>query len=455
MTAEVLNSPRRKRPPAFGSTSRSARRVPVGWRVGLLALPVMFCLAHLTFGANQTAAALWFTAILGLTLSVTLASPLRQGLFDLAPTWPLVTLFLAVIGVALWSLTPFLPGGAHPLYGWSGLSVGAGSIDRGATVVEVAKLLGLAAAFMAGALQSVKRSYAHATLEGVVWTGGVYAAISLIMFLSGAQVAEGARLSGGFLSANSGATVFGVLVVLSLSVFLRGWKRTEGLGVSRRLTKTSVPLSCLSLCSVCLILTASRMGLAATVAALAVLLLWETASSRQGRAAVWTGAFVLIAIGLVLVLGGNDLLWTRIDVLDADTDVRGEILATHWQAFLASPLFGYGLGTFDAINTQFMSAENIGATWAIRATHNVYLQWLEEAGIFGAVPMFLLIGFIVLMSLARALGGQSKGLHRGLACASLIVLVHGLTDYALQVPSIAGFWAFLLGLGFALGQGRG
>lgn len=454
MTAEVLDSPRRKRSAAFGSSSRTERRVSPGSRLVLLILPVIFCLAHLTFGANQTAAALWFTTILGLALIVTLASPFRRGLFDLAPTWPLITLFLAVIGIALWSLTPFLTGGAHPLYGWAGIAVGAGSVDRGATAVEIAKLLGLAAAFLVGALHGVRRIYGQATLEGVVWAGGVYAAISLIMFLSGVQVAEGARLSGGFLSANSGATIFGVLVVLALSVFLRGWRRTEGLGVSRRLTKTSVPLSCLSLCSVCLILTASRMGLAATVAALAVLLLWETASSRQGRAAVWTGAFVLVAIGLVLVLVGNDLLWTRIDVIDADADIRGEILATHWQAFLASPLFGYGLGTFDAINTQFMSAENIDTTWSIRAVHNVYLQWLEEAGIVGAAPMFLLVGLVLVMTLMRALGGQGKGLHRGLLCASLVVLVHGLTDYALQVPSIAGFWAFLLGLGFAFGQGR-
>jgi hypothetical protein len=59
------------------------------------------------------------------------------------------------------------------------------------------------------------------------------------------------------------------------------------------------------------------------------------------------------------------------------------------------------------------------------------------------------------VAFARGLGGQGKGLQRGLACASLVVLVHGITDYALQVPSIAGFWAFLLGIGFAFGQGRG
>ena len=32
-----------------------------------------------------------------------------------------------------------------------------------------------------------------------------------------------------------------------------------------------------------------------------------------------------------------------------------------------------------------------------------------------------------------------------------VVLAHGLTDYALQTPSIAAFWALLLGLQFAFG----
>jgi O-antigen ligase len=424
MTAEVLESPRRKRSPAFGSSSRTERRLPMGWRVGLLALPVIFCVAHLTFGANQPAAALWFTAILGLALMVTLATPLRRGLFD--------------------------------LYEWASTEVGAASIDRGATVVEIVKLVGLAAAFGVGALQGVSRSRGQATLEGIIWAGGVYAAISLVTFLAGVQVAQGGgRLSGGFLSFNSGATVFGVLLVLSLAVFLRAWKRTDGLGFSKRLTRTAVPLSCLSLCAVCLILTASRMGLVATAVALVILLLWETASSRKGRLPVWIGALLLLAVGAVLTFSGNDLLWTRVGGIDADVDVRGQVFTVHWQAFLASPLFGYGLGTFDAINNQIMTSETVGNLWVIRATHNVYLQWLEEAGIVGSVPMFLLVGLVLVLSVGRALGGKGKGLQRGLVCASMVVLVHGLTDYALQVPSISGFWAFLLGLGFAFGQGRG
>jgi O-antigen ligase len=456
MSAEAVESRRRRRSTAFGSSSRTERQLPLAQRVGLMVVPIILSLAHLTFGANQPAASLWLTAILGLSLVIAIATPLRTGLHDLTPAAPLAVLFLLVISVALWSLTPWTPGGPHPLYAWAGMPAAASSIDRSATILEIAKLLGLAAVFVVGALQGVRRDRAQATVEAIVWAGGAYAAVSLLTFLAGVQVAQGSgRLSGGFLSFNSGATVFGMLTVLGLAVFLRAWKRTEGQGVARRLTRAAAPLASLALCAVCLLLTASRMGLVATAVALATLLIWEMGTSAKGRVPVLVGVILLIGLGAVLTFGGNDLLWTRVGGIDADLDTRGQIFAAHWTAFLASPLFGYGLGSFDAVNTQIVTVDTAEALWSIRATHNVYLQWLQEAGMVGAAPMFALIGLILIFAGLRAAAGRGKTLHLGLVCASLVVLVHGLTDYALQVPSIAAFWAFLLGLQMTYAQGRG
>jgi O-antigen ligase len=456
MTAPAVERRRRRRSSSgFGPTGQARARLPIGWRFGLMVLPAVLAIAHLMFGANHPAAALWLTAVLSLALAVVLITPLRLGLHDLTPALPLGGLFLLVLAAALWSLTPWTPEGPHPLWVWAGVTPGAATIDRSATLVEIAKLLGLAAVFVIGALQGIRRDRARATLEAVVWTGGLYAAISLLTFLAGVQVAQlGGRLSGGFLSANSGATVFGVLTVLGLALFLKTWARTAGQGISRRLTDAAVPLASLLLCAVCLLLTASRMGLVATAFALAAFLLWELAGGGRGRVPVLVGVALLIGLGTLLTFGGNDLVWTRVGGIDGDVDVRAQIFAAHWAAFVDSPLFGYGLGSFDATNTQIMTAESFRNLWIIRATHNVYLQWLQEAGLVGAVPMFLLIGLVLLVSVLRASGGRDRTLQAGLICASLVVLVHGLTDYALQVPSIAAVWAFLLGLGLTWGQGR-
>jgi O-antigen ligase len=455
MSVPAVESRRRRRSTSFGAASRTEVRLPLGWRLGLLVLPAILCLAHLTFGANHPAAALWLTAIFGLALFVVLATPLRAGLHDLTPAQPLVLLFLLVVGIALWSLTAWTPGGAHPLWAWAGVEHGATTVDRSATLIEIVKLLGLAAVFVIGALQGVRRDRAQATVEGIVWVGGLYAAVSLLTFLAGVQVAQGGRLSGGFLSANSGGTVFGMLAVLGLAVFLRAWKRTVGQGVSRRLIAAAVPLACLALFTACLLLTASRMGLVATTFALAVLLFWEMASGGRAQAPVMAGGALLIGLGVVLAFGGNDLLWTRVGGIDGDVDVRAQIFSAHWAAFIDSPLFGYGLGSFDAVNSQIMTGETYPSLWSIRATHNVYIQWLQEAGLIGAFPMFALIGLVLIFSILRAASSRGRTLQLSLVCTSLVVLLHGLTDYALQVPSIAAFWAFLLGLQLTYGQGRG
>ncbi len=453
-TASTRVSPRR--PSRFGSRGGRDVRPGVVALLGLGVAPALLTVAHLLFGANQAAASAWLTASLGVVLLVGAALPLRRAAAELdGVTVPLV-LFGLVLAAAAWSLTPWGPGGAHPAWSWAGVEPGALTVERGATRLEIVKLLGLACVFVLGALQAASRRNAQAAIEIIVWVGAAYAAISLLTFLSGAQVAQGGRLTGGFLSANSGGTVFGILIVLSLALLLRDWKRASAREVSRRLTAVAMPTAATVLATVCLLLTASRAALVATLVAASVLLVWTLAGGRGGRGGIAIAAGLLFLVAAVLTLGGNDLLWSRLGQDDPTLGGRAEVFATHWNAFLASPLFGWGLGSFDVVNLQLMTAETAPALWTIRAAHNVYLQWLEEAGLIGALPMFGLIGWIVGGAMLRARrAGTGQTLLIGLVCANLVVLVHGLTDFALQVPSIAAFWSLLLGLQFGFGQARG
>lgn len=453
-TAPTLSAggPSRRFAPRAGSDPRPG---PLAL-AGLAALPILLTSAHLLFGANQAAAASWLAVMLGFCLLAGLVTPLRRALLRIDGVAVPAVLFAVVLAAALWSLTPWGPGGAHPVWSWAGTTPGALTVDRGATQLEILKLLGLACAFTLGALQSARHHSALAAVEIIVWIGGAHAAISLMIFLSGLQVALGGRLTGGFLSANSGGTVFGVLIVLSLALLLRQWRRAEGRDLQRRLTAAAVPIAAVTLSTLCLLLTASRMALFATLTASSVLLLWTLAGKPRVRGGIAVGAALLIVIAGVLAFGGNDLLWFRLGQDDPTLGGRSELFAAHWAAFTASPLFGWGLGSFDAVNLQMMTAETAPSLWTIRAAHNVYLQWLEEAGLVGALPMFLLIGWIVFDAVRRARqGGAGQTLLIGLVCANLVILLHGLTDFALQVPSIAAFWALLLGLQFGFGRGGG
>ncbi|QYC08979.1 O-antigen ligase family protein [Brevundimonas nasdae] len=448
---------RRRRSTAFAGPSSKGGPERVDWRSRIMlgVVPALLFAAHLTFGANHVAAAQWLSVVLGLLLVAALAAPpARIGLFDLKPVWPLAVLFLITLGVAAWSLTPFTPGGPHPIWTWADMA-GSSTVNRSATILEMTKLVGLGCVFVLGCLQGARSDRARATVDVLLALGAVYAAIALLSFLSGGQIMAGGRLSGGFLSANSGASVFGILTVIGLANLLRRWRQAKGADVMKQLGEVAVPLAFVLLFVTCLVLTASRMGVAATVVAAGVLLLWDMIENKGRRLPVLISGAVLLVVGAVLLLGGNDLLWSRFDALDRDTLVRTSIFTAHWQAFLDSPLFGYGLGTFNDVNSQIMTAENYKDLWLIRATHNLYIQWLEEAGIVGATPMVLLIGVIIAVGVWRT-GKVRKGqtTARGLVAASLVVLIHGTTDYALQTPSIAAFWAFLLGLQFAFGQSR-
>jgi len=452
--------PRRRRSstafaaPSDGGGDRS-RRLSPGIRALLGIAPGLLYLAHLTFGANQAVAAQWLTVLLALMLGGALALPgLRVGLFDLKPVWIPAGLFALTIGIAALTLTSLTPGGAHPIWSWAGLP-GASTVNRTATLLEIFKLLGLACVFVVGCLAAARGDRARGTVEMVLGLGAAYATVSLLTFLAGAQVATGSRLTGGFLTANSGATVFGVLTVVGAGDLLQRWRRTGGGDLAARLTATATPIAGLLLFTTCLLLTASRMGVLATVVAGGVLLLWDAVETKGRRLPTLAAGGVMLATALVVLANGNDHLLRRME--DAGQDVAGrvDLFGAHWDAFLMSPLFGWGLGTFSDINSYVMRADTYEALWRVRAAHNVYIQWLEEAGVVGAAPMFALIAVIIGVSFWRSSQVRSgKAMMRGLIAANLVVLIHGASDYALQTPSIAAFWAFLLGVQFAFGQSR-
>jgi O-antigen ligase len=134
---------------------------------------------------------------------------------------------------------------------------------------------------------------------------------------------------------------------------------------------------------------------------------------------------------------------------------RHDMAQAHWSAFMASPWLGYGLGSFDGINALVMTSANYPSLWNVHAAHNVYLQWLEEGGVLGAGAMFACLGAILWM-IAKGSAQRSRmtGWLRGIVAASLVLLVHGLSDFALQVPSIAVQWAGLLGIGAGIALPR-
>ena len=441
-----------------GSGSLAWPRAAADWAPA--AVPVLLIYAaHVLAGANRSILALILSALTATILLVLLAIPSTGARIGRIRGLPfLAAAFALVVLAALASMTPWAPGGPHPLWTYT-TALGAVTVDRSRTLVEVFKLLGLAAMFLIGAMLGTSENAARRTRLLVLWLG---AAFALLAFARPGNLDFPGRLMAGFGSPNSAGAVMASLAILSLPLLRRRpgadpargrWARVEAL-----IAGAAPGVMLLLLFLVALVLTASR---GAMVSAALAVFAYLTLRLLIGRlnlkmAALWVGALAVVGVGVVLAEGGVAV--RRFGEISADANGRASIFAVHWDAFQRSPLMGYGLGSFDAVNKLMLRLPNYHVLQDVRAAHNVYLQWLEEAGILGAAPMFACIGAILVLT---ALGLRVKRSSRPWICALLAVdvvfLAHGVSDYALQVPSIAAFWALLLGLqlGMVSTAGRG
>ena len=441
---------------AGASTTRIGRS-EFGVCVGVVALIIA---EHLAFGGGRREVAFAFAAVQALTIAGLVAccawarDALRPALVALK--WPAIA-FCLVVAAALWSLLPWVLGGPHPV--WSYVEApAAAALNKSAVLLELIRLAALACMFLVGWILGAQTERARTFLTALVYASGVFAAWAFVAQLADPQTIYGFvgkpyggdRLTAAFFSANTAGTCFAAILILGVCLLLE--KLRSGSRAPMQLVQRAAPSGAIvAISAAALILTASRGAGVAACAALLLLVVWEARARRWrlfGRAGLGVAALLVLLAALFVV--GGDLFYRRLSSMAGSVDRLG-IYRAHWSAFRASPWLGYGLGGFDRVNALIMTATNYRGLWNIHAAHDVYLQWLEEAGVLGAAPMFACVGLLVL---AAARGSSRRRRMttwlRGLTAVAVVFIVHGATDYALQVPSMASFWACLLGVGAGL-----
>jgi O-antigen ligase len=409
--------------------------------------------AHLAYGALLAEPALIATAAAALLLLGALATPrLRKDLLRVRGLLAPAVLFLLVLAVGVLSMTPFAPGGAHPVWSYVGLSPGAATIDRSATLLELVKLMGLGCLFLVGAATGASDERAKTAVNLLILLAAALGLWAFFGFVTGGLYqSQKGRLEASFFNPNTAGTFFAAMVIVTLGPLMR---RLRGVRLSRAVQVATAHWAALLILVACLLMTASRGAALATGAALGGLILLMLFSGKIAWSRATFGVLAgLLAAAVLLFLFGERLV-ARFEGVEESAVSRGELFALHWQAFLASPWMGYGLGTFDIVHRTLLDASSTESLWRIRATHNVYIQWLEEAGLIGALPMFGAITAVLAITAVRGLG-RSRMTHIlfALMASNIVFLVHGFSDFALQTPSMALFWSYLLGLQFALSQG--
>lgn len=412
--------------------------------------PALIFVGHALYGAMLPQTALSFTFVWAILAGLCLVrGRLRGDLLRLDGLAIPAALFAVVLIVAIWSLTPLVPGGPHPVWAYLGISPGAATVDRSVVALEATKMLGLACAFVVGLASGGTDNRARRTLNAVLAIGALYAGWAFLSFVvSRAPLSN--RLEASFLSANAAGTLFAALFVLALGPMA---SRLRAAGPGRLVGATPIALAALAFL-ICLFMTASRGAFAGAGAGLIAFGLLQAFGGRVRLSRVaLLGAGGGLLVVILLILAGAPLLG-RILGTHGDIDSRGVIATTHWEAFLTSPIMGFGLGSFDTVNRMLVDSANFPHLWKVRAAHNVYLGWLEQAGLLGALPMFACVGLLIATTVRRAMRrSRALDLIFALIATNAVILVHGVTDFALEMFALAAMWAYLLGLQLSLAQG--
>lgn len=430
------------------SSPRAARtrKLHTSEGVAVGALVALVLAEIIAFGASDVAMAAVFGVVQAAFLLALLVSCgwARKVPSVLSAPWPSL-IFIGLLVVTAWALTPFGPGGAHPVWSYLDKNGGAITVDRSALMLNLLSLVGLACLFLASRIVGASETRRRALVWWMVLALAAFAALAIVDHVS---LHAGRRLTATLFSPNSAATLMGVGAVFAMMFFSQSIQRAGGaVRLDRMDLNASLSLASAAVFAVALALTASRGGIFATVVGLAVLLTWQVlAQGRRVRAIAIVGGAAALLVVIGVAMRSAELTAARLEHLDSDVASRKAIFDAHWQAFQASPWFGFGLGSFPIVNQLITTSETLKVLFDVRATHNLYLQWLEEAGIVGSVVMLAwLLGALLRVGQDAVKSGTIGALARATIAATVVVLLHGFSDFAVQVPALQALFAVGLG----------
>ena len=446
------------------SPARRAQPTSPRWQGVLLwLLLAVVLLAPLPLGSNRPLPASALSAAIGVLLcawGLVCLVARQPSIAPARPLWPAFALFgLAAAWAAVQAL-PFTPASLHHPY-WSnardvlGLPyAGAISVNPEATWSRLMGLLAYGGIFWLAFQLCRPSARAHQVVFGLAAGGLLYAAYGLHdFFASGSGV-----VTSTFVNRDSYATYAGMTLLCGLGLVLRALARRAPSGVLHRravvdmLARLDGPLAigivtCL-VAGAALLLTRSRGAFVALCAAL-VAFVWSLRRTSLITSQAIVKTATVFSLGLFLGIVGLAGGQTLGRFADADLANRLVYYRTTWAAIRDRPLLGTGYGTYaDA----FRAYNHAGTgTYFLDKAHSTYLQMIMELGWPAAAALYAGLGLLVL----RCLHGRGAVYPAVLAACSVLVGVHALVDFSLEMPAVAATYALLLGVGCAQAvQGR-
>ena len=318
----------------------------------------------------------------------------------------------------------------------------------------VLRLLTYAMVFWIALRAAGEMQRASRLLGGFALFSTCLAAFGLYAFATGNNpiLGEAASpvVSASFVNRNNYATfaVFGALA--NLAVFLRASNSAE-LGRANPIigfiegffAGAWLWLLGFILCIGAVLLTQSRAGV---VTALIGVTVFVTAQRRRNSMSSFGPLGVILLVVLFLIVTASAGVLERF--VTASGDPRFTIYPAIVEAIMDRPWLGHGLGSFHDVFRIYVPLESAFGAWDL--AHNSYLENAFEFGLPAAALFYLaliLLGLRLLRGLSRR--QRARNMLAFVFACYCAAAFHALFDFSLQMPALAAFFAWILGLGYA------
>jgi O-antigen ligase len=336
---------------------------------------------------------------------------------------------------------------------------GSISVNRDLTSLALLRLITAASVFWIALQLCRDASRANLLLWSVAALGCAYAAYGLFAFALTPEPRD--YVTSTFINPNSFVAYAGIGFIAICGLILRLY-RHEFASVRGAIRfriaafievtgqKGAALLGGAAVLLVALLLSGSRGGIVSMALGLFVLAALTLRPHKQ-QFAEQRGA--IIAFGALLVaaafLAFGDLVVGKIAQHGFHDESRMAVYTITMRSILGAPLLGYGYGTFADVFPMFR--DQSVSTWGQwQMAHNTYLEVFQGLGLlFGA----MLVASVVLLVLRCVKGAMRRQRNETMPCvaASVAMLlgVHTLVDFSLQMQAVAITFMALLGAGVA------